>query len=159
MTEYEDWVRRTVNSWTFSFHAHCTYIFKKNAMLILDIFQYLKSKSEDKKLCISTFSLYFLKESIIFRETTPGVSCNFFDLLEFFVLNFFSWCQMRCWQTMWKRQCPFPEKCQKMANMADMPNNSILNKILTSIENEFDFFARVTTNFLQKSACSADPEK
>ena len=51
-------------------------------MLILDIFQYLKSKSEDKKLCISNFSLYFLKESIIFRETTPGVSCNFFDLLQ-----------------------------------------------------------------------------
>ena len=43
--------------------------------------------------------------------------------------------------------------------MADMPNNSILNKILTSIENEFDFFARVTTNFLQKSACSAEPGK
>ena len=54
-------------------------------MLILDIFQYLTSKSEDKKLCIPTFSLYFLKENIIFRETTPGVDCNFFDLLEFFL--------------------------------------------------------------------------
>ena len=35
----------------------------------------------------------------------------------------------------------------------------ILNKMLTSMENEFDFLARVTTNFLQKSACSAEPEK
>ena len=60
------------------------------------------------------------------------------------------------------RQCPFPEKCQEMAimaNMAVMSNNGILNKMLTSMENEFDFLARVTTNFLQKSACSAEPEK
>ena len=64
-------------------------------MLILDIFQYLKSKSEDKKLCISTFSLYFLKESIIFRETSPGVYCNFFDLLDFF-LYFISSVDVKC---------------------------------------------------------------
>ena len=57
-------------------------------MLILDIFRYLESKSEDKKLCISTFSLYFLKENIIFRETTPGFYCNFFDLLDFFCTSF-----------------------------------------------------------------------